>query len=295
MTASTAQREQFAAAVGQAVRDRSGFAAGKIGGTEQTWMLLTEAMATETDPRRLRALTVATGHSALRHAGVFPAEPAFQREFAARFAAAVAQLDSIGLTDDAIHGERIARDHAWPVAPVHFSAQEPDRSSPADDEACWLRHLRGKRVLLVCPFASLLRERATRETFEAVWAKTGKRWFEPAAVSAVELPYGFLPDTQERFATAVDLLADVCARIDEHDYDVALIAAGGLGIPIAVHVKRGGRVGVSVGGHLQVLFGVLGKRWRQREEWQRRYINPDWINMPERYTPDLTLTREDYW
>ena len=55
---------------------------------------------------------------------------------------------------------------------------------------------------MVCPFADLLGERATRETFEAVWAKTGKRWFEPASVSGIELPYGFEPATQERFATA---------------------------------------------------------------------------------------------
>lgn len=295
MTASAAEREEFAASVGRAVRDRSGFAAGKLGGTEQAWMLLTELISEETDPRRVRAFAVAMGNVSVRHAGVFPADDAFQREFAARFAADVAQLDSIGVTDDVVHAKRIVRYHGLPITPVHYSAHEPDRSAPADDGSCWLYHLHGARILLVCPFAHLLAERATREEFEAVWAKTGKRWFEPAHVSAVELPYGFDPETQERYANSLDLLDDICERMDAIEYDVALIAVAGLGIPIAVHAKREGRVGISLGGHLQVLFGVLGERWRERRKWQRLYFNDSWIDMPERYRPDPALTDGDYW
>lgn len=147
----------------------------------------------------------------------------------------------------------------------------------------------------MCPFAELLRERANRATFEAVWRKTGKPWFEPSSVEAVELPYGFTRATQERFETALDLLADLRARVAERDFDVALIAAGPLGEMLAAAAKSHGRVGFSLGGHLQVLFGVLGRRWRALPEWDRDYVTEAWIDMPERYQPDPAETDEDYW
>lgn len=118
-----------------------------------------------------------------------------------------------------------------------------------------------------------------------MWSRIGKRWFFPARVAAVEFPYAFEAETRTRFRTVLELRDHICARIDAIDFDVALIAAGGLGIPLAAHIKRSGRVALSLGGHLQVLFGVLGERWRHRESWRRRYFNESWIDLPERYKP----------
>jgi hypothetical protein len=38
---------------------------------------------------------------------------------------------------------------------------------------------------------------------EALWSRSGKRWFEPAAVEAVEFPYGFATTIRTRDATAL--------------------------------------------------------------------------------------------
>ena len=174
---------------------------------------------------------------------------------------------------------------------------EPDRSIPDRPEHCFLPALQGRRVLIVCPFAQLLAERAERATFEAVWARTGKRWLEPATVDALEFPYGFEPETERVFGNIDALLQHICDRIDARDFDVALIGAAGLAMPVAAHVKRRGRVAIDLGGHLQVLFGVKGKRWRNDPEWAERYFNDAWIEMPKRYRP----TRADvcdcgaYW
>src|SRR5207237_192469 len=83
--------------------------------------------------------------------------------------------------------------------------------------------------------------------------------------------------------TCLDLLGEIEQRVDEHDYDVALIGAGGLGVPLATLVRSRGRVGISLGGALQVLFGVFGERWHSRESWQERYFTDAWVNMPARY------------
>jgi hypothetical protein len=77
-----------------------------------------------------------------------------------------------------------------------------------------------------------------------------------------------------------------------------LIAAGGLGIPLASQVKRMGRTAISLGGHLQVLFGVMGRRWRDRKNWNQNYFNDAWIPMPGHYRPVAAELLSDggaYW
>ena len=285
-------RRGFAAAVGTALAEGRGFAAGKLGGTERAWLLYQPLLERERDGRRRRAYEAALGFRSLRHAGVWPTDPGFQRRFSDRFASDVGDLDAIGLFPDAWPSElEILRFHALGGAPMRFEDQEPDLAPDGDD---WLEHLRGRRVAIVSPFAELLRERADTETYETVWASVGKRWFGPESVEAVEFPYGFEPATQDRYRDSLELLDEVLGRLGEIDFDCALIGAGGLGIPIAAELKRRGRTAISLGGHLQVLFGVHGERWRERPEWRRRFIDA-WVAVPDRYRPDPALTGENYW
>jgi hypothetical protein len=291
-----AAREQLLAGLREALAEQRGWAAGKLGGTERAVLGYPLVLEREHDPRRLHAFELVLAHRALRHGGIFPIEPAFMDRFSREFAQAVAKLDSVGVIrscwpDD----EELFRFHRMTGEPIDYVDQEPDRSLPANERRCWLPFLRGRRVLLVCPFAELLRARATRETFEAVWSKTGKPWFEPASVEAVELPYGFSRSTRERYATALDLFDDVRGRVEARTFDVVLIATGTLGCLFAAAAKEQGRVGIVLGGHLQVLFGVSGERWLERPEWRRDYINDAWVELPEGYRPDPGETDENYW
>ena len=274
-----------------------GFAAGKLGFSEQYWLNYPRVLAAEADPRAVRAYELGLRTHLERQSGIYPSSPAFAQEFVARYAHDLRALDAIGVFGTRIE-PALAEFHRLPGALIPYKCMEPDRSSPADDAACYLPLFRDKRLLIVAPFAGLLRERANERTFEGVWARTGKRWFHPSSVESVEFPYGFDPATQVRFPTALGLCDWICARVDAVQFDVALIAAGGLAIPIAAHIKRSGRIGISLGGHLQVLFGVLGQRWRTRESWADRYFNDAWIDMPERYRPPNWAQLTDggaYW
>lgn len=44
-------------------------------------------------------------------------------------------------------------------------------------------------------------------------------------------------------------------------FDVALIACGGLGMLLAAHLRMTNRSAIYVGGWLQIWFGIMGKRW----------------------------------
>lgn len=281
----------------RAIAEARPYAAGKLGTSEKYWMYYEALLAS--GPSRLHRIAYESGlkYHALGQSGLFPADLEFIRAFNREYVADVRSLDSVGMTGDRPDLEDGVVGHYGLVNPfTAFVNQEPDRSVPARDDECYLPALKGKKLLLVCPFAHLLRERATYETFDRVWAKTGKRWCGPAVVDSLEFPYGFDASTRERFGNALALRDAIVADIARRDFDVALIAAGGLGIPLAAAAKRLGKVGISLGGHLQVLFGVLGKRWRDQPEWMATYVNDAWIDMPERYRPELRVVDDGaYW
>jgi hypothetical protein len=291
-----AGRLDFLAAVAEAVDGRRGLAAGKLGTTERVLLAHPMVLARETERRRLLAFESSLSFRAERTSGIFPRDREFLRRFSPWYADQVRRLDWIGLfpADLRLQSEILAF-HSLNGQLVYFKDQEPDRSVPSQESACYLPALRGRRLLLVSPFANLLRDRADRGTFEAVWARTGKRWFEPASVEALVVPYGFEPETQRRYASSLAVYEDLTDRLSGLEFDVALIGAGGLGIPLAVDAAARGQVAISLGGHLQVLFGLLGERWRRQESWRRRYINAAWLDVPDRYRPDPRNTTENYW
>ena len=290
------ERAQFLEELRSALQNSRGYAAGKIGNTERAVLMYPLVRERFQTPLQRRAFELALANHALRHSGVFPTDHEFLARFSGDYAPAVARLDCVGLWPDRLGQDfELVAGHGFRGHAIPFKDQEPDRSLPADDSRCYLPFLRGRHVLIVCPFAGLLRERATRETFEAVWRKTGKPWFEPASVQALELPYGYSPATWNRYPTALDLFAEVQEQMDDLDYDAALIGAGLLGSMLAVAAKERGRVAISLGGHLQILFGVNGPRWRGRVNWRRKYFNDAWIDLPESAKPGAGESDENYW
>jgi hypothetical protein len=84
-------------------------------------------------------------------------------------------------------------------------------------------------------------------------------------------------------------------RLDALTYDAALIGAGLLGSLLAVAAKERGKVAISLGGHLQILFGVNGPRWRDRVNWRQKYFNDAWIELPASSKPGAGESDENYW
>lgn len=290
-----ASRADYTEALASALDRSTGFAAGKLGTSERMWLTYPPRIERDQGARR-RALVAALTYRSEASAGIWSSDLESLLGFCERFRVAVGQLDFIGLFDDAFPIElEIFNRERPPGRPMLFQEQEPIRDPAVPAGECWLELLRGRRVLIVSPFADLLRDRAEAGVYEAVWESAGKPWFEPAAVSSVEIPYGFDPETQRRYGSALELLEDVCDKLAALDFDLALIGAGGIAIPIAAAVKDSGRVGLSLGGHLQVMFGVHGRRWLNRREWRQEIINDAWVGLPERYRPDPALTVEDYW
>ena len=291
-------KAEYIARLRTALADGQGYAAAKIGRSEKQWLYYPIFLAAETDPLRRFAYAQALAFHFQAQAGLFPAEPEFYLRYNAVYAEYLRRIDCLGLFFDVPALEQqIIRHYQVAAELIHYRDQEPDRSAPANEAACYLPLFAGKRLLLIASCAHFLRQRATPETYARVWAKTGKPWFWPATVDSLEFPYGYDVSTQQTYGDALRLLDVIQRQIAQREFDVALIAAGGLGLPLAGFVKSLGRVGLSLGGHLQVIFGVYGNRWRSRESWQQRYFNEWWVDLPAHYLPTAPVVAEDaaYW
>lgn len=121
----------------------------------------------------------------------------------------------------------------------------------------WTKALEGKRVVVVHPFAKLIEKQYQTHRTELFVNPDVLPLFELRTVQAVQS----LGGEADGFADWFEALDWMKQEIEKEDYDIALIGCGAYGFPLAAHCKRQGKKAVHLGGALQLLFGIRGKRW----------------------------------
>lgn len=121
----------------------------------------------------------------------------------------------------------------------------------------WTKTLGGKKVLVVHPFASLIEDQYRNKRQLLFSNPDILPSFDLKVLEAVQSLGGAPCGFQDWF----EALAFMEDEIDKMDYDICLIGCGAYGFPLAAHVKRMGKKAVHLGGSLQLLFGIIGKRW----------------------------------
>ena len=74
-------------------------------------------------------------------------------------------------------------------------------------------------------------------------------------------------------------------KIDNVDFDIALIGCGAYGMNLAAHIKRRGKIAIHMAGWTQMLFGIYGNRWIEDRPEYTKYINSYWIRPSENEKP----------
>jgi len=77
-----------------------------------------------------------------------------------------------------------------------------------------------------------------------------------------------------RFKDWFEALDYMKKEIDKKDFNIALIGCGAYGLPLAAHVKSLGKQAIHIGGGLQLLFGIKGKRWEEHKLFTKDWIYP---------------------
>lgn len=236
--------------------------------------------------------------SLYNNAGVFPNTQQMAERFAIRFLEDIPEIDLLV----AIH----YTEKFMPVSPLIPKIQF-ETILPFFVEKPWTRILKGKRVLVIHPF---------EQTIKHQYAKRKLLFdnpdilpdFELITIKAVQTIAG----NKSGFDDWFEALRYMENQVDKINFDIALIGCGAYGLPLAAHIKRNGGKAVHIGGGVQLLFGILGKRWVEEypkmSPWPYRpdtcinidytpLFNEHWCYPLMEDTPQNTQKVEDscYW
>ena len=150
-------------------------------------------------------------------------------------------------------------------APYPFEVISLGDLEPFWSPTPWTAALKGKKVLVVQPFVA---------DIEHQYRKREKLFRDPDVLPEFDLQTYMPFFAGLRDDPGLDWfgrLERMKREISALDFEIALIAAGAYGFPLAAHVKRLGRKAVLTGGILQLLFGIKGARWDAIEAYRKLY------------------------
>ena len=222
-------------------------------------------------------------------AGFFPDEKSFLERYSER------------MIDDAKSLDVLLTWFGWESLLIDADRDEIDlvglqEAEPWWQQNPWTRYLEGKKVLVVHPYTELIQIQYMnrKQLFENRYVLPD---FEIKTLKAVQSIGGSV-DGFENWFDALKWMED---EMDKIDYDVALIGCGAYGFCLAAHAKRCGKKAIHLGGALQLLFGIKGNRWENKDYHPvfdyTKLFNKYWVKPYDVYRPDNAEQYEGacYW
>ena len=224
---------------------------------------------------KVRKYSYSNKFAIANNAGFFPADDNNLSRFASEMLEIVPNIDILGIWF--FESEfRIMRNFG---ANYKFATIDSLSIHNIQSEKPWSRALKGKKVLVVHPFAETIKSQYKKRKllfknknmlpdFELITLKA----VQSIADEKEDLPF-------KTWFEALDYMKDEISKID---FDIALIGCGAYGIFLADYCKQLGKKGVHLGGATQILFGITGKRW---ETEYKINTNEHWVRPSESERP----------
>jgi hypothetical protein len=131
----------------------------------------------------------------------------------------------------------------------------------------WTHYLLGKKVLIINPFIDSFKKQLNNN-FQ-IFTDADKKIFLDGQ------EFIFYKSFQTIAGNHVhndwfETFCIMCKDISKLDFDIALLGCGGYGLPLCNYIKtKLNRSAIYIGGGLQLLFGVFGKRWENNDMWKK--------------------------
>ena len=206
--------------------------------------------------------------------GIFPVTPSLLSRFAEIYSAALGEVDLLGFWPTSYQARWLASLPSPPLLAPLESLEPYFHPKP------WTAALAGRRVLVVHPFARSIASQY-RHRRQSLFAN-------PEILPEFELdllapPQTLAPDTGG-YADWQAALETLASQALERPFDVALLGCGAYGMPLGAAIKCDGRQAIHLGGSLQLLFGIRGRRWDALPSFQPLF-NDAWIRPSAEETP----------
>lgn len=285
--------EAICAAIRTALAQNTGALIGRHGSTELTWILVQEQYPEVIDPVRAKA--------AERYSGIFPSyDTALSWEFLHEYKKATADADVFA----ACWYQTLATiefsylNHVCPSAvKVPLRSLEPYYSH---EEARWTKLLNGQSVCVVSSFTESMKGQRFKR--KEIWGDKADSLLPPEVDWHFVRSY-FCPSVAKgkcewpsSIASWKDAVGYLERQVLATGARIVLLGCGGLAMPLAGRLKKAGKIVIVLGGAIQILFGIMGRRWDTHDVISGFYT-PAWISPREDEVPGGAALIEGacYW
>ena len=209
-----------------------------------------------------------------RVAGVYPDSQEFIDTYFERFKNYLKDLDLCAIWND----NRDFEMNLMKACNPQFKQIDMRDIEPFYSDIHWSYFLKGKKVLVISSLS---------KSIETQYKIRDKIWpnglLPECTLITLQFPtmYYLISDEKKKEypANSIELLDNYIDKMKQIDFDVLLAGAGAYSIPLVVEAKRMGKVGIHLGGGLQIVFGIKGTRWETHsiiskffnEHWKRPY------------------------
>jgi hypothetical protein len=142
----------------------------------------------------------------------------------------------------------------------------------------WTEKLKNKRVLTIS---------SHHESINHQWSNINNIWKDKKNII---VPFDFVGNIRGVFHPSIDdrqyannwldTIECIKREIDKYDFDVLLSSVAQQSPFYVDYAKSKGKIGIQVGGSLQLFFGIIGKRWNMdsggHRNWKKMF-NENWI------------------
>lgn len=160
----------------------------------------------------------------------------------------------------------------------------------------WTKALAGRKVLVIHPFTTTIESQYKKR--HLIFLDNTLPDFDLITVKAVQ-SLGGESDSYSDWFCALDHMRN---EMDKVEYDICLIGCGAYGFPLAAHAKKMQKKAVHLGGSLQILFGIRGRRWEDPHQTRlfklyKNLFNEHWVRPNNDETPKNAQSVENgcYW
>lgn len=202
-----------------------------------------------------------------RQSGVFPVDDQTLTKFAKRYIESIKEVDIMGVWKN--EGEEEIIRLSCPKA----SLIPLESIEPYFFDHPWSSCLSNKTVLVIHPFEDSIRFQYEQNREKIFLNQNVLPSFNLITLKALQTQVY----NESSFASWFDVLECMKSEISTLKFDIAIIGAGAYGLPIGSYIKQMGKQAIHMGGAVQILFGIKGKRWEDRDVF-RKMFNQYWKN-----------------
>ncbi len=221
------------------------------------------------------------------NAGFFPRKDKLLKKFSELYLHEIPKIDLLGIWFNP-YEDVICNTYC-----KNAQLAELGNLDPYQHKDPWSKKLKGKKVLVIHPFAKTIESQYRNNREKLFDDKDVLPEFELITLKAVQSIAGQHTEFKTWFE-ALDYMKD---KIKNIDFDVALIGAGAYGLPLGAFIKGLGKQAIHLGGTTQILFGIKGTRWESNYIYISKFFNEHWVRPSGDEIPKAAKSIEGgcYW